>query len=283
MINKFFETKVKPMLTYIGTIGAVIMSIAYIVLMFVMVLGFKVQTTYSQVLVFSIVNAVVGFIIMQFLKIQGQDFAKQLEYNMEVLKKWNTKKPKKKKTHSLGFFWAKTISTDIIVKTVTTAFMTSAIIYIVVEGSNDYNMLLMAFVNLLMFICFGFLSLVKAYDFYNENYIPYLEEKIDEREKKEKEIAAQAENNKCVEVVEKEPDKQTNVYFYTAGGSHILVTNDCNESTSNNSGSVVVDSNNSNNTVLGRPIHTGDSVADSTNICTEENISKNNQEKENEN
>ena len=271
MINKFFETKVKPMLTYIGTIGAIIMSIAYIVLAFVMVLGFNVQTTFSQVLVFAIVNAIVGFIIMQFLKIQGQDFAKQIEYNMEVLKKWNTKKPKKKKTHSLGFFWVKTISTDIIVKMVTTAFMTSAIIYIVVEGSNDYNMLLMAFVNLLMFICFGFLSLVKAYDFYNENYIPYLEEKIDERE-----------NNKVVEVVKKESNKQANVHFHTAGGSHILVTCNSNEYTSNNSESVVVDSNNNDNTVLGRSVHTRNTTSDSTNICIEENTSKNNKKKESE-
>ena len=281
--NTLFERKIKPILLYIGAIGASVMSIAYIILSFIMVIGFTANKTLTQSIIFALINAIVGFIIMQFLKLQGQDFAKQLEHNVEVLQKWNAKKPKKKKTHSLGYFWARTITTDIIVKTVTTAFMTSAIIYIVVEGSNDYNMLLMAFVNLLMFICFGFLSLVKAYDFYNENYIPYLEEKIDERENKEKEIAAQAENNKCVEVVEKESDKQTNVHFYTAGGSHILVTCNSNESTSDNSGSMVVDNDNNDNTVLGRSIHTGDSVADSTNICTQESISKNNQEKESEN
>lgn len=281
MTNKFFETKVKPILTYIGTIGAVIMSIAYIVLMFVMVLGFKAQTTLSQAVVFAIVNAVVGFIIMQFLKIQGQDFAKQIEYNVEVLKKWNTKKPKKKKTHSLGFFWAKTITTDIIVKAATTAFMTSAIIYIVIEGSNDYNMLLMALVNLLMFICFGFLSLVSAYDFYNENYIPYLEEKINERERKEKEIASQTKNNKCVEVAKKESDKQTNVHIHDNRGTDILVTCDCDECVGNNSGSMVVDSGNIDNSVLGGPIHTSSAATDSANICIEEDA-RQNQEKESE-
>lgn len=269
--NTFFEKKIKPILLYVGTIGAVIMSIAYIVLMFVLVIGFTANKALTQTIIFALINAVVGFIIMQFLKIQGQDFAKQIEYNKEVLQKWNTKKPKKKRTHSLGYFWAKTITMDIIVKVLTVVFMTSAIIYIVIEGSSDYNMLLMAFVNLLMFICFGFLSLVKAYDFYNENYIPYLEEKINERE-----------INENMEVVKEESDKQTNVHFHTAGGTDILVTCDCDKCVSDNSGSLVVDSNNINNNILGRSIYTSSTTSDSTNICTQENISKNSQEKESE-
>ena len=122
--NNTFENKVKPILLYVGTIGAIIMSIAYVILMFVMVLGFKIDTTLTQAIVFAIVNAIVGFIIMQMLKIQGIDFAKQIEENQIVLNEWNTKTIKKKKTHSMSFFWFKTISFDILIKFVTTVIMT---------------------------------------------------------------------------------------------------------------------------------------------------------------
>lgn len=37
----------------------------------------------------------------------------------------------------------------------------------------------MAIVNLLMFVCFGFISLVGAYDFYNNNHVPYMKEQLD--------------------------------------------------------------------------------------------------------
>ena len=36
----------------------------------------------------------------------------------------------------------------------------------------------MAIVNLLMFVCFGFISLVNAYDFFNNNHVPYMIEQL---------------------------------------------------------------------------------------------------------
>jgi hypothetical protein len=33
-----------------------------------------------------------------------------------------------------------------------------------------------------MFICFGFLSLVKAYDFFNNNHIPFILKQLKEAE-----------------------------------------------------------------------------------------------------
>lgn len=180
MLHTFFEKKIKPLLVYVGTIGAIAASIAYIILMFVMVIGFKSETTLDQSIIFSVVNAVVGFIIMQFLKIQGVDFAKQLPESIEAVDEYNQLKlqllnnPQDTKYHSMTFFWVKTLITDFLVKILTVIVMTSAIIYIVVEGSNDYNMLLLAVVNLILFACFGLISLAKAYDFYKDMHIPYL-------------------------------------------------------------------------------------------------------------
>jgi hypothetical protein len=39
-----------------------------------------------------------------------------------------------------------------------------------------------------MFVCFGFISLVNAYDFYNNNHVPYMKEqlaKVDEKAKQD--------------------------------------------------------------------------------------------------
>lgn len=183
----------------------------------------------------------------------------------------------------MNYYMIKTGISDIVSKCFFFGFASVGMVYVMIEGSGDYSLLLLALVNLLMFAGYGLINLCKAYDFYNEEYVPYMLDKIKEAEELEAvDNKVETKNTADLEVAEKEPHKQTNVNFYTAGGSHILVTSDCNESTSNNSGSVVVDNDNNNNTVLGRSIHTSSTTSDSTNICTEENTSKNNQEKESE-
>lgn len=96
----------------------------------------------------------------------------------------------------MKYFWAKSITGDAIGKALTVGLTTAGIIYIVVEGSQDYSLLLLGVVNLLMFACFGLISLVKAYDFYNNNYIPYIQERINE-----------IEAEKHLEVAKKEPNQ----------------------------------------------------------------------------
>lgn len=183
-----FEEKILPVLNYVGIIGASIMVIAYIVSVLVLIRGFKVEAL-LQTTVFAIVNAATGFIIMQFLKIQGESFAKMLPENKEIMEKYYKTKTKDKKIHSMTYFWVTTVIKDIIVKCITLGITTVGLVYIVIVGSNDYNLLLLAVVNLLMFVCFGFISLVKAYDFFNQRHVPYMVEmlnregaKIDEQD-----------------------------------------------------------------------------------------------------
>lgn len=210
MEQSVFERKIKPVLLYVGTIGAILMSIGYIILMLVFVLGFKAKTDLESAFLFAIINAAVGFIIMQFLKIQGIDFAKDLEVNKQILEQWNRKRPKKKRNHSLRWYWFKSITTDILGKALTVGISTAGIIYIVIEGSKDYNMILLSIVNLIMFACFGLISLVKSYEFFNGNYIPYILDLIEEKKKqeqeqeqkeKEKEIEEKVANIACEAVI----------------------------------------------------------------------------------
>ena len=70
MNQSLFENKIKPILLWMGTIVSAIMAIAYIVVVFVLIEGFKVDTILNTT-IFSIVTAIIGFCIMQMLKIQG--------------------------------------------------------------------------------------------------------------------------------------------------------------------------------------------------------------------
>lgn len=187
MIEKtVLEKKILPVLNYVGFIGAVIMAIAYIISVFVLIHGFKAEAL-LQTTIFACVNAGTGFIIMQFLKVQGESFAKMLPENQELIKKYYKTKTKDKKVHSMKFYWITSVIKDVVVKCLTLGATTVGLIYIVIQGSNDYNMLLLAIVNLLMFICFGFLSLVNAYDFYNNKHVPYMIEQLKNEEAKETE------------------------------------------------------------------------------------------------
>lgn len=178
----FFERKIKPVLEYVGAIGAAFMIVAYIITVFVLIKGFEVHKLF-QTSIFALVNAIVGFIIMQFLKVQGVSFAKNLPANQKILEQYYNTKTKDKKPHSITMYWVTSIIKDIFTKVATLAITTIGMIYIVIEGSNDWNLLALALVNLIMFICFGLLSLSKAYDFYNNQHIPFIKEKLNDTDR----------------------------------------------------------------------------------------------------
>lgn len=168
-----FEKKIAPILGYVGAIGATLMSIMYIVIVFILVLGFQSQTVLN-VTIFAIINALMGLIIMQFLKVQGISFAKMIPENKEILDKYYATKTKDKKYRNIQFYWTTSLLKDIVVRGITVAASTAGLIYIVIQGCNDYKLLLLALVNLVMFICFGLLALNQAYEFYNNRHIPYI-------------------------------------------------------------------------------------------------------------
>lgn len=83
----FFESKIQPILEYVGIIGASLTTIAYFIVVYVLIHGFEYRAI-LETTVFAIVNALIGFIIMQFLKVQGVLFAKNLPENKEILDKY---------------------------------------------------------------------------------------------------------------------------------------------------------------------------------------------------
>ena len=175
MDKEIFEKKIKPILTYIGLIGAILTSIAYMILVVVLIKGFHYQQT-TQTLVFAVANAAVGLIVASFLKYQGTSFAKNLPENQKVINDYYVGKSKDKKNHSLSFYWVTSTIKDVLFKGVTVAGSTLGLIYIVIVGSNDWSMMGIAVVNLILFICFGLLALNQAYEYYNNIYVNYMKE-----------------------------------------------------------------------------------------------------------
>lgn len=177
MKKDVFEEKIKPILTYIGAIGAGLTSIAYIILIVVLIKGFQFRQP-TQTIVFAVANAAVGMIVASFLKYQGVSFAKGLPENQSIIEDYYKSHTRDKKNHSIQWFWFVTTIKDVIFKGVTIALSTLGLVYIVIVGSNDWSLMLMAIVNLVLFVCFGLLALNQAYEYYNNVYVNYMREQL---------------------------------------------------------------------------------------------------------
>lgn len=270
-----FEDKIKPVLTYIGAIGAGILVVAYIIIVLVLIKGFKAEHLF-QTTIFGIVNAAMGFTIMQFFKIQGISFAQNLPENTQTIKDYNelrVRRAKRKKKHNMKYFWGTTVTKDILVKCGTLGATTAGLVYICIQGSNDFTLLLAALVNLLMFVCFGLLSLCKAYDFYNNEFVNYMKEYIDESKEKNK-SKVQGKNEEPMALAQKECTQQRNAIVDNNSGSDILDTSvdSCSLGTDNKP--MVVDSGQCSNIVLGRTIYSSSTPTDRPSNSIKENIYK---------
>lgn len=177
-----FEKRIKPLLQYVGAIGAAIMSIMYIIVIVILIVGFEAHDL-KNTTIFSIVNAIVGLLIMQFLKIQGISFAKNLEENKQLIKEYYGTRTNDKRVKSINSYMINSTIKDVIIKGLSFIVSSIGIIYIVIQGSRDYMLLLLAAVNLLLFISFGILSMNNAYEFFNNYHVPYMKEQLKNKNK----------------------------------------------------------------------------------------------------
>lgn len=194
---------------------------------------------------------------------QGQAFAADIDENKKIYKQYTRTETKDKKAHSMRYYWITSGMIDIITKCLTLAVTTVGMVYIMIEGSQDYNLLMLAIVNLLMFAGFGLMGLVGAYDFYNESYVPYMLEQINKYETK-------TESKETLEMVKTELIEQTDVGVYNCRRIDILESTDNMCTTGNNSESLVVDSSVGDDSVLGRTIYTSNTTTDRSNPIVEE-------------
>lgn len=173
--------KVKNILLYTGSIGAIISAVAYIIITVVLVLGFETQMEMDKQILFSIIGAVDGLLITLMLRSQGIALAKNEDESKKVMAEYYqviNKTKKSKKLHTITYYYIKDFIIDIFVKAGVIALTTSLMLYIFMDGSGDFGLIGLAISNILMFACFGIIALSKFYSLYIEQHIPVIKERI---------------------------------------------------------------------------------------------------------
>lgn len=169
------------LLNNIGIVGSILAGIADLIIVIIFVVGISMQENMTANIVFAIVNAFVGVLINVLLRYQGQKYA-ELE-NEEICNKYYRKKIESEKKHlSLAWYNTLCVIKDIAFKGVTTTFSIVGIVYISIEGSKNPIQILITIVTLVLFACFGLISMNNAYCRYYNVQVPYMEKVLKERE-----------------------------------------------------------------------------------------------------
>ncbi len=178
--KKEFYEKVKTALVYTGSILTVMSAIAYLVVVAILVYGFETKVDSNQLLVFLGLGAFTGVLMNLSMRIQGIDFAKELPDSKEVLEELTnlTGKSDKVKLYPIWVMFLKTILQDIFIKGGSIMVTLYFSIEIVINGLGDNKYFYLGIVNVLLYLGLGMLSLAKAYDYYIEKHIPYMQQRI---------------------------------------------------------------------------------------------------------
>lgn len=168
-------------LNNIGVVGSIIAGVADIIFVIIFILGVNIQAETNSIVIFSVINSVIGVLINVLLRYQGQKYA-EIE-NADICSKFYRKKAKKKRKH-LSMTWWQVINgfLDVILKGATAAFSIFGIIYISIEGSKNPIQILITLVTLVLFACFGLVNMNSAYTRFYNVQLPYMENKIMEIE-----------------------------------------------------------------------------------------------------
>ena len=174
--------KMRRALTYTGWLLSGVFSIVYIIILCIVIFGFRVSLTLQKTLLMAILGAVFTFAITISMVYQGVLFAKDVDDNKEIMKEYYTltnRRMKEKKIKTINYYMIKKIITTLIVKGGIAFISTFAIINLVFNGIGDIMILWLGIANILVAIGLGFVGLVSSYEFYNEQHIPAIKVKIE--------------------------------------------------------------------------------------------------------
>ena len=171
-------------LNNIGFIGAILAGISDIIFVIIFVVGISINIEMSSMILFSVVNAVIGLLINILLRYQGIKYA-EIE-NQELCNKYYEKNIEKNKKHlSIETWQILQGLKDFLLKGIIATFSIFGFIYISIQGSKNPVQILLTIVNLILFGCFGLISMNSSYyRFYNVQ-IPLMKKTIEKKEIKE--------------------------------------------------------------------------------------------------
>lgn len=179
MQKKSHELLLK-LLNNIGIVGAILAGISDIIFVVIFVIGIKIDIETNSIIIFSIINAIIGVSINVLLRYQGQKYA-EIE-NKELCDLYYDHKVKEKKYISTFTYNIMSFFKDVIIKGVFSAFSIYGLIYISIEGSDNPIQILITLVNLILFACLGLIAMNSSYTRFYNYQIPYMKLKIKEKE-----------------------------------------------------------------------------------------------------
>lgn len=166
------------LLNNIGVFGAILAAVADIVFVIIMVLGVNVDAEMSAIIIFAVVNALIGVLINILLRYQGMKYA-QVE-NQDLCTRFYNKRAKEKKYMSMGVWLGIQTGVDILIKGGTTTFSIFGIVYISITGSKNPIQILMTIATLILFACFGLMGMNSAYERFYNIQVPYMKARLEE-------------------------------------------------------------------------------------------------------
>ncbi len=167
------------LLNNIGVVGAIIAGVADIVFVVISVTGIQLDISGKSSVVYAIINACIGILINILLRYQGKKYA-ELE-NQNLVNQFYDKKVKEKKYMTIEQWFSLQVFKDIILKGGTTAFSIWGVIKISIEGSKNPVQILITLFTLILFACFGLISMNSAYTRYYNIQIPYMKKYLREK------------------------------------------------------------------------------------------------------
>jgi hypothetical protein len=180
--------RIKEFLLYTGIIGSIISGLSYLIMTYVIVVGFVTAIDQEKQILFSVLGALIGLVITFLLRGQGINFARKEDESQEVMKEYHqliNKKKTIKQMHTIKHYVIVSTLIDVITKGITIGITTWFILFIFMEGNGDFSLFILAISNLLMFTGFGLVGLSKGYDKYKEEHIPVIKTIIARLKEKE--------------------------------------------------------------------------------------------------
>lgn len=154
-------------------------AVADLIFVIIMVMGVDVKANMNAIIIFAVVNALIGILINVLLRYQGQKYGET--ENEDLCKAFYNKQIKEKKYMSMTLWMTLKTVQDVIIKGVTTCFSIFGILYITIVGSKSPVQILITLASLVLFACFGLIGMNSAYCRFYNIQIPYMQMKIEER------------------------------------------------------------------------------------------------------
>lgn len=173
--TEIMNDTLKKFMLWTASIGAALTAVFYLLAIIILVTGIQNTLTQEKQLLFSLMGAVTGMIMMYLLREQGISLAANESESKQIMSEYYkalNKTKKLKQLKMIGYYRVLWLVIDLFTKGVTVMASTMGIIYVFIEGNGDLGLILLATANLFLFTTFGIIGLSKAYDKYINEHLP---------------------------------------------------------------------------------------------------------------